>query len=444
MHIRVLPEIRDRLFPLRPEERAALEESVLREGIREPLVVWRRGGELVLVDGHHRYELALKHGLKFAVREVEFAGLGEALDWVDRNQLGRRNLTDAQFAVVLGRVYEREKKAAAGFADRGPAGGQNGPGGASNTTAKRIASEFGVGEKTVRRAAAFARAVGVISEKAPAAADLILRGLVPDALSELPKLAGDPGLLAAVGEKLARGEAARVKEAVRLVRGERRAERMSAREEGARRVPLPDFLLLCGDLLEAGREIPDGSVHAVITDPPYGREYLGLYGRLAELAERVLVDGGVCLVMTGQAHLGEAIARLEKRLTYVWTLAYLTPGHSAQVFPRRVKSNWKPVLYFSKGSPAWEHVWDVVESPARDKRFHEWGQSVDGMAQLVERFTAPGQVVLDPFCGSGTTGVAALLLGRRFIGIDSDPSAIAAAEGRLRTVAGDTPRHPKE
>jgi site-specific DNA-methyltransferase (adenine-specific) len=226
----------------------------------------------------------------------------------------------------------------------------------------------------------------------------------------------------------------KVKEAVKLVKTERRKQRLVEREAEARRIEHPKYRLLCGDLLEVGKEIPNGSVHAVITDPPYGRQYLELYDRLGELAARVLVDGGVCLVMTGQAHLGEVISRLSKHLTYVWTLAYFTPGASTQVFGRRIKSNWKPVLYFAKGASAWEHVNDVFESGERDKRFHEWGQSESGMAQIVERFTVPWQIILDPFCGAGTTGVAALLLGRRFVGIDINPENIAKAEKRLKAV----------
>jgi len=56
------------------------------------------------------------------------------------------------------------------------------------------------------------------------------------------------------------------------------------------------------------------------------------------------------------------------------------------------------------------------------------------MAQIVERFTVPWQIILNPFCGAGTTGVAALLLGRRFVGIDINPENIAKAEKRLKAV----------
>ena len=74
---------------------------------------------------------------------------------------------------------------------------------------------------------------------------------------------------------------------------------------------------------------------------------------------------------------------------------------------------------------------DVVTSDGRDKRFHEWGKSESGIIELVELFSEPGDLVLDPFMGGGTTGVACLQLGRRFMGVDIDPAAVETALARL-------------
>lgn len=75
--------------PLTADERKQLEENILKDGIRDPLVVWNG----TLVDGHNRYEIAQKHGLEYRVVEKEFMDEDEACRWIILNQFGRRNIT---------------------------------------------------------------------------------------------------------------------------------------------------------------------------------------------------------------------------------------------------------------------------------------------------------------------------------------------------------------
>jgi site-specific DNA-methyltransferase (adenine-specific) len=190
-----------------------------------------------------------------------------------------------------------------------------------------------------------------------------------------------------------------------------------------------------GDFTTRLEDLEPGSVDAVITDPPYPAEHLPLYGKLSEHAARWLKPGGICAVMSGQIHLPDVIRELATQLTYHWTMAYLTPGGQAvQVFPRRVNTFWKPVLVFRNGEgPAAEWFGDVAKSDTNDndKRFHHWGQSESGMADLVKRLTRPGEMVCDPFMGAGTTGVAALALGRSFVGCDVNADHVSDARERL-------------
>lgn len=206
-------------------------------------------------------------------------------------------------------------------------------------------------------------------------------------------------------------------------------------ERKAEPITIPDsdrFLLAQGDISEMASKIKRPDV--IITDPPYPREYLHLYGVLAETAAAILSPGGSLLVMTGQSYLPEVIELMKPHLNYQWMLSYLTPGGQAtQIFPRKVITFWKPVLWFTKGEYKGDWIGDVIKSAVNDndKRFHDWGQSESGMAELIEKFTDPGQTILDPFCGGGTTGVVAVRLNRRFIGIDIDPEAIRTTAERL-------------
>lgn len=210
-------------------------------------------------------------------------------------------------------------------------------------------------------------------------------------------------------------------------------------EQGRREPARADlYEVIHGDMVRVMGDMGPASVDVIVTDPPYPREYLPLYEDLARGGARVLKPGGSMLVMVGQSYLPEILALMTPHMRYQWMVAYLTPGgQSAQLWQRKVNTFWKPVLWFVNGDYAGGWIGDVARSAVNDndKRFHGWGQSESGMADLLDRFTQPGDLVLDPFCGAGTTGVAAVAMGRAFIGVDLDEGAVNASKARLAEVA---------
>lgn len=171
-------------------------------------------------------------------------------------------------------------------------------------------------------------------------------------------------------------------------------------------------------------------VHAIITDPPYPAEFLPLLGDLAAWADKVLAPDGVLAVLIGQTHLPEVYRLLDGGRPYRWTGCYLTPGNGYVSHPRRVQSNWKPLLVYG-GGPRFADVIRSEGSDADAKNNHKWGQDYGAFHTIVGRLTTPGQVVVDPFMGSGTTLLAAHALGRHTIGCDIDTAHVAKARERL-------------
>jgi len=205
-----------------------------------------------------------------------------------------------------------------------------------------------------------------------------------------------------------------------------------------------NYRLYCGNCVDVALMMEPASVDVILTDPPYGEEASEAFARLATVTAHLLKPGGSLVVMCGQYHFMDLVPTLAKALKphgikYYWMLAYLTPGaHATRVWTREVNTFWKPVLWFVK-KPYEGGKWlgDVAKSPMHgdDKRFHPWGQSEGGIAELLERVSQVGDLVCDPFMGPGTTGVAAIRQGRKFIGIEVEQDSFTKAELRLAEAA---------
>ena len=85
------PKFKSLIPPLAPEELTQLESNIVADGCRDPLVTWRG----TLLDGHNRYDICTRRGIKFETVEHEFETEAHARIWMRNNQRGRRNLPDA-------------------------------------------------------------------------------------------------------------------------------------------------------------------------------------------------------------------------------------------------------------------------------------------------------------------------------------------------------------
>ena len=191
--LKIDPEFQSKIPPLQFEEEQQLEQNIIAEGrLLNPIITWNG----YILDGHTRYRILKKHGfIKFEVEEIQLANKYEALAWICKNQLGRRNLSPERKKFLLGKEYESTKLAVGA-----PLGskhgirkcGQNDHIFTESRTCQRIASEHGVGEKTVRRAEKYSQGIDAAEEAVPGAQEDILTGRIKATDAQIAALPAIP------------------------------------------------------------------------------------------------------------------------------------------------------------------------------------------------------------------------------------------------------------
>ncbi len=178
-----------------------------------------------------------------------------------------------------------------------------------------------------------------------------------------------------------------------------------------------------GDFREVLSDIPPQSVKIIFTDPPYGKKYLPQWDDLGILAARILRPDGTLLTYSGQLYLPLVINALSNHLDW-WWLCGLTHGGSGNLTPlgqpvRKVINQFKPILMFVvKGGGVDVVFRDLIKGEGRNKDMHNWQQALPEAITILKTFCKKGDLVVDPFAGSGTAGKAALELDLQFIGAE--------------------------
>lgn len=211
-----------------------------------------------------------------------------------------------------------------------------------------------------------------------------------------------------------------------------------------------------------------GEVDAVVTDPPYGvgfkyhshddrpeayeDGYAGWLWRRLDLAENLCVPGSPVFVWQASPNIGH----FHEWFPRGWRL-YCAAKNFVQMRPTAMQWSFDPVVvWWVPGEKPWSagtatrdfHIANtapVVATPDNVEKQHPCPRPLDHLLHVVEQWCRPGSLVLDPFMGSGTTGVACAKLGRKFIGIEIEPRYFDIACRRIDDVyrQGDFWRPPK-
>lgn len=379
------------------EEYTELEANVIAEGCRDAIVTWNG----IILDGHARYDICTKHGIHFNKVAMSFTSKDDATIWVLKNQLGRRNISMFDRCALVLRLegaIRARAKANQGLAKGRGVKGSLVPSNVKVNTDVELGKMAGVSHDTIRKT----------------------RFILSNGTEgQIKKLRAAKTTINAINNEI-------VRIAERKKLKEKFVPTGNFPEEGQ------DYKLLLGDMDEVSASIAENSVDAIVTDPPYHE--IGCYEILAKHAARVLKDGGSLLTMIGTEYLHDVLNVMAPHLHYHWAIPYLMPEFSTQKLKHKVPSRYKLILWFTKGKYEGNWVSDTVTSIAsggREKTHDCWQQSVEGTGELVRRVTNEGDTVLDPFFGSGTTAIAAVKIGRKFIGIEKREDKFEQAKDRI-------------
>jgi hypothetical protein len=398
MEIKIDKEFADLIPPLSAEERQQLEQNLISYGgARDWLTVWDNDGELTLLDGHNRFEICNRLGLKYEILKLTFDSKDAAKVWMIDNQKGRRNLTD-------GWKFELAQTRKALLAEKGRENK-----GANQHTPERVLSKVDKTQHNTQQE--LAKELGWSTGKV-AMADKVWKEAEPE-----------------VKEKVKAGEVS-INEAYQEIKKNERekklAEVLHARDDDKSRktAKLKNSLfdIRRGDFRDVLADIE--GVSLVLTDPPYPKDALPLWGDLGKWAADALAEDGILVAYSGQMFLPDVLNLLSQHLEYWWCGAVVHKG-SGNLTPlgypvRKVINGWKPlVMFYKKGGAGFQRTFrDLLNGVGPQKDDHNWQQPVEEAAILVEAFTKPGELVVDPFAGSGGFCKAAHDLGRIAVGAE--------------------------
>jgi len=399
---------RDLLPPLSTEEFDALEADILAHGLQNAIVVDEDGN---ILDGHNRYAVLRRHRLPLQVRTIEGLTEAERRACVYRSNLARRNLSPSQKR----ELRKQMQRIARQLRQEG-------------RSQSELATTLGVPRETVRD---WIRNIGgSANTSGPDCRVKVHAGGRREIVRRVSRgelqaqIAADYGITSRQVSNIVRRE------------GE-----SSAQEEPAAPSDARANGIIVGDYRIAGRRVQDGTVDLIFCDPVWGtHEKPELVDRnyrdLARFASRVLKPSGWCLAYVGGSFWLQAGMAMKQHLEPgpLFAAVHGGPGALASISRHfNVIAKFKPVLAFFKPPfAAPSKAFSDVVFGKREKGLHEWQQSLVEAEHFIGHLCAPGGLVLDPFCGSGTTCAAAKRIGRRWLAFEIDAKTAAAARARVQ------------
>jgi DNA modification methylase/DNA-binding XRE family transcriptional regulator len=414
-------EFKSLIPALTTEEYTGLEQSIIVEGCRDALVTWND----TLIDGHNRYEICSKHSILYKTVEKAFDSREDAMLWIIDNQFSRRNLPVYDRGVlalkkknIIARQAKEKQKTHTeqGYQKSGEA----------VRTDKELAKMAGVSHDTIYK-------IEKIEEKA-----------APE-----------------VKEKIKSGEVS-INQAYQTIKREEKISQQKAEiKENAQKVKSLHGKILQGDFFSEIDKVQDCSIDLLFVDPPYGVldetwdkvdivDFTEHW--LSAVMPKVKPTGRIYICFS-QVYLFELYKILEKNNFYdfkfgqllIWQYLNNNKPSNRKLY----RYSYEPIYYlYGVDAPELNFtpdtygetqntVWTIAtpQSNFTEGKFHPAQKPIELLERIIKTGSKENDLILDPFAGSGTTGIACEKLNRQYILIEKEQEYVDIARGRLNGVA---------
>lgn len=399
---------------LDPEEYKKLEENIVKEGCIDDIVVNK---DSVILDGHNRYEICNKHNIDFKTKELN---PDNEIQWIYLHQLGRRNLTDDQRKIYIGKLYIDTKQEHGG--DR-VSSGQN----VHLKTSQIIAEKLKINEKTVRRDANYVTALNKIEKNNSGFVEKKLNKQIKIAEKDIVKIAKTPEKhMRKFIEGISSGETFKQVEA---------KIKQEERKEEAKDIKLAN--VFNGDAVTVLKTLKANSVDCVVCDPPYGVDYndtratsnakykdgkeyaLELLDNTCKELKRVLKKDAHLYLFCGYSNIIEFKTILMKYFDVQDNpLIWVKNNHTLCDFQNKYASKYEMIWFCRNGVDRklnYKCSPDILNYDIPTGKEHSAQKPVELLKYLIGNSTVEKEVVLDMFAGSGSTGIAAKETNRNYV-----------------------------
>lgn len=402
MQIRIDDEFKELLRPLDKDEYEGLEGDIIKNGCRTSIDVW----DNIIIDGHNRYDICTKHNIDFKISEISFDSRDDAKIWIIDNQCNKRNITlfekgeyklkKKDILLQIGREKQKQTLGNYKWDNSESVLPFNGKTEESHNTQEKLAKELNCSK-------------GLVSQ---------IEIIVKDATKEQK-------------QDLRKGKKSIGKVYNEIRKEEKKQEKESEIKEATKkveRISITDrYEIYNDDFINVNKKID-----LIVTDPPYPREYLNEWDKLGQYAKKNLKDNGFLVAYSGQLNLPDVLSILTKYLDYYWSFALLHNGNNQLINPRNIFCGWKPIIIMQKVIKKIDvPIEDIIQGTGRSKDLHEWQQSTGEVDNLINCFSMPGDVVCDPFMGSGTFILDAIRLNRFALGFEIKADVFMKTKDRI-------------